>query len=56
MESFALLISAIGHDLNHPGVTNAYLVNSKHSLALRYNDISVLENYHASTLFQILEL
>lgn len=32
------------------------MINSKHVLALRYNDISVLENHHAATLFQILGL
>ena len=32
------------------------MINSKHLLALRYNDISVLENHHAATLFQILGL
>lgn len=54
-DRLALLLSAIGHDLNHPGVSNFYLVNSRHNLAIRYNDISVLENYHAATLIQLLE-
>ena len=49
-DKLALLLSAIGHDLNHPGFTNAMLVNSRHFLAIRYNDISVLENHHAATL------
>mmetsp|Transcript_12848 Transcript_12848/g.1943 ORF Transcript_12848/g.1943 Transcript_12848/m.1943 type:complete len:80 (+) Transcript_12848:626-865(+) len=30
------------------------MVNSRSELATRYNDISVLENYHAATLFEIL--
>lgn len=55
-ENFALLISALGHDLNHPGVTNVFMINSRHHLAVRYNDISVLENHHAATLIRILEL
>ena len=41
-EVLALLLSAVGHDLNHPGVNNALLVNSRHPLAVLYNDISVL--------------
>ena len=56
IDKLALLLSAIGHDLNHPGFTNAMLVNSRHYLAVRYNDISVLENHHAATLIQFLEL
>ncbi|CAG9317051.1 unnamed protein product [Blepharisma stoltei] len=55
-DRLALLVSALGHDLNHPGVTNAYMINTRHQLAVRYNDISVLENYHASTLIHFLEL
>ena len=55
-EYFALLISAVGHDLNHPGVTNVFMINSRHNLAIRYNDISVLENHHCATLIKFLEL
>lgn len=55
-ENLALLISGLGHDLNHPGVTNVFMINSRHQLAVRYNDISVLENHHAATLIRFLEL
>lgn len=55
-ENLALLISGLGHDLNHPGVTNIFMINSRHQLAVRYNDISVLENHHAATLIRFLEL
>ena len=54
LESFCLLIAALAHDLEHPGVNNAFLIKSKHQLALRYNDIAVLENKHASCLFEII--
>ena len=56
IDFFALMISALGHDLNHPGVTNIFMINSRHELAVRYNDQSVLENHHASTLIKFLEL
>lgn len=56
MENFALFLSGLGHDLNHPGVTNVFMINSRHPLAVRYNDISVLENHHAATLIKFLEL
>lgn len=54
LESYSLLVAALAHDLEHPGVNNAFLVKSKHHLALRYNDIAVLENKHASTLFELI--
>ncbi|SAL98308.1 hypothetical protein [Absidia glauca] len=40
-----LLISALCHDMGHPGYNNVYQVNSKTALAQRYNNQSVLENY-----------
>lgn len=51
---FALLCGAAIHDVGHPGKNNAYLVASQHSVALDYNDRSVLENFHISTAFSIM--
>eukprot|EP00965_Chrysotila_dentata_P092494 3052565-Pleurochrysis_carterae.AAC.1 len=34
----ALFISALGHDADHPGVNNAFLINSGAPLAICYND------------------
>jgi len=48
-----LLIAALGHDLGHLGVNNAFLIESSHELAVMYNDRSPLENMHCSKLFQI---
>ncbi|CAH8833793.1 unnamed protein product [Trichobilharzia szidati] len=49
-----LLFSAVSHDLDHPGFTNSYQVNAGSWLALRYNDISPLENHHCVTAFEII--
>eukprot|EP01006_Ploeotia_vitrea_P040251 TRINITY_DN66415_c3_g2_i1.p1 TRINITY_DN66415_c3_g2~~TRINITY_DN66415_c3_g2_i1.p1 ORF type:complete len:1084 (-),score=611.75 TRINITY_DN66415_c3_g2_i1:1496-4747(-) len=54
IQKLALCVSALAHDVAHPGVTNSYLVKSDDELAIVYNDKSVLENLHAATLFTIL--
>ncbi|CAI7723381.1 3',5'-cyclic nucleotide phosphodiesterase, putative [Plasmodium vivax] len=51
-----MFISGICHDVGHPGYNNLFFVNSLHPLSIIYNDISVLENYHASITFKILQL
>jgi hypothetical protein len=54
LDILSLLIASICHDVEHPGVNNAFLIKTKSPLAIRYNDIGVLENHHASVCFQIL--
>jgi len=54
IDVFGLLIAALSHDIDHPGYTNSYLVSTDDELAMRYNDISVLENYHASLSCELL--
>mmetsp|Transcript_55569 Transcript_55569/g.98066 ORF Transcript_55569/g.98066 Transcript_55569/m.98066 type:complete len:129 (-) Transcript_55569:149-535(-) len=51
----ALLVSAMFHDTDHPGVMNGFLVATRHPLALLYNNQSVLENHHCSTALSLLE-
>jgi hypothetical protein len=55
LEIFALLVGAMVHDLGHPGVSNAFEINSKSDLALTYNDKSVLENFHCWQAFSLLK-
>jgi len=54
IDVIALLVASLCHDLDHPGFTNSYLIDSHSDLALTYNDISVLENYHASLACKLL--
>mmetsp|Transcript_29132 Transcript_29132/g.65986 ORF Transcript_29132/g.65986 Transcript_29132/m.65986 type:complete len:447 (+) Transcript_29132:43-1383(+) len=49
-----LLVAGVGHDVAHPGVTNAFLAKTNNEWAIRYNDNSVLENLHASVIFQVM--
>jgi hypothetical protein len=55
-EIFALLISALVHDIDHPGHTNAFEINYQSHLAYKYSNTSVLENHHCSTAFYIMQL
>ncbi|XP_033322464.2 phosphodiesterase 9 [Megalopta genalis] len=55
LEVFILIVSCICHDLDHPGYNNIYQINARTELALRYNDISPLENHHCSVAFRVLE-
>lgn len=55
LEVLILLVSSICHDLDHPGYNNIYQINARTELALRYNDISPLENHHCSVSFRVLE-
>lgn len=53
-EALTLLITAIGHDVGHPGVNNGFLVKLNAPLAQLYNDRSVLESFHCAAFSQIL--
>ncbi|KAK6179108.1 hypothetical protein SNE40_011540 [Patella caerulea] len=52
-DEVACLIAAVVHDVDHPGRTNAFLVNAGNPLALLYNDLAVLESHHAALAFQL---
>jgi len=49
-----LLVSAICHDIGHPGLNNNFHINSYSDYAVIYNDKSVLESYHASESMRII--
>ncbi|KAK5654112.1 hypothetical protein OQA88_7543 [Cercophora sp. LCS_1] len=53
-EALVLLITAVGHDVGHPGVNNGFLVTLNAPLAQLYNDRSVLESFHCAAFSQIL--
>lgn len=53
-ELFGVVLAAVIHDFDHPGVNNAFMINSKSDIAIRYNDISVLENHHLAASFAIM--
>eukprot|EP01006_Ploeotia_vitrea_P035219 TRINITY_DN65846_c8_g15_i1.p1 TRINITY_DN65846_c8_g15~~TRINITY_DN65846_c8_g15_i1.p1 ORF type:complete len:850 (+),score=454.44 TRINITY_DN65846_c8_g15_i1:192-2552(+) len=54
LDVLALLVAALGHDVDHPGNTNSFEVNTRSELAMQHNDVSVLENHHACVTYRIL--
>ena len=42
-ERTCLILAAISHDVLHPGLSNPYFINTKHELAEKYNNKSILE-------------
>ncbi|KAJ3353658.1 High affinity cAMP-specific and IBMX-insensitive 3',5'-cyclic phosphodiesterase 9A [Entophlyctis luteolus] len=53
LEKLSLICATIGHDLDHPGLNNAYQINANTDLTIIYNDISPLENHHSAVLFTL---
>mgnify|MGYP003292356541 CR=1 FL=1 len=53
LDVMEIIIGALGHDTGHPGLTNGFQTNAQTEMALTYNDISCLENFHVSKLFTI---
>jgi hypothetical protein len=48
LDVLAAILAAAVHDFKHPGTNNAFATKTQSDLAMRYNDISVLENMHIS--------
>ena len=55
LDGFSILVAAICHDYKHPGTNNLYQINARTKYSLRYNDISVLENFHVAQTFKVLK-
>lgn len=61
----ASFVADMIHDYEHPysfypltpfssGYSNQFVIRTKHPLAIRYSDISVLENHHLAAAFNIM--
>lgn len=55
LEKMACIVAAIIHDFKHPGVNNAFAMRKNFPVAILANDASILENFHVSQAFFILQ-
>lgn len=55
-EYIFLLLAAVGHDICHPGFNNSFLIATKHEIAVKYSNNSVLENHHTAVMLEILKV
>ena len=55
IDLISIFTASLAHDLGHPGLNNSFHINSLSNIGIEYNDISVLENYHAAQLFRIIK-
>jgi len=54
LELAAMMIGGACHDHEHPGVNNVFLIDTRHEIANKYNDVSVLENHHVASTFALI--
>ncbi|XP_065591732.1 3',5'-cyclic-AMP phosphodiesterase 4A-like [Cyrtonyx montezumae] len=54
LEVLAALFAAAIHDVDHPGVTNQFLISTNSALARLYEAQSVLEQHHVAVGFRLL--
>jgi len=55
VEKLSMIIGAACHDFGHDGFTNEYHKKVASERAIRFNDQSVQENYHASETFALIK-
>ncbi|XP_042802686.1 calcium/calmodulin-dependent 3',5'-cyclic nucleotide phosphodiesterase 1B isoform X2 [Panthera leo] len=55
IEVLAIVFAAAIHDYEHTGTTNSFHIQTKSECAILYNDRSVLENHHISSVFRMMQ-
>ncbi|KAG5508071.1 hypothetical protein GH5_07128 [Leishmania sp. Ghana 2012 LV757] len=55
IQVFSALLAASIHDFDHPGINNNFHIKTGSYLATLYNDRSVLESLHVSSVFELMK-
>ncbi|KAM3186030.1 hypothetical protein ACTXT7_005211 [Hymenolepis weldensis] len=55
LDIFSVIFAALAHDFEHTGTTNNFHIQTQTELAMLYNDRNVLENFHVSAVFRIIQ-
>ncbi|ODV80824.1 nucleotide phosphodiesterase [Suhomyces tanzawaensis NRRL Y-17324] len=48
LQTLGIVVAALGHDVGHPGLTNAFMIKHEAPTSLIFNERSVLELFHSS--------
>ena len=54
LQVFALLLAAVVHDVDHPGLTNDFLGRTGHPIAQAYGKCGSNEQHHLATAYSVL--
>ncbi|CAE7220044.1 unnamed protein product [Rhizoctonia solani] len=54
VDIFALLLAAVGHDVGHPGLSNAFMANADTPLSRVFDHKSSLEQLHCALLLRLM--
>ncbi|KAF8342550.1 uncharacterized protein EI90DRAFT_2987706 [Cantharellus anzutake] len=54
VDVFTLFVAALGHDVGHPGVNNAFMKNASTPVSVIYDHNSALEQMHCALLLQLM--
>ena len=52
----SMIVGTSIHDFEHFGFNNAFLIETQHEWAVRYNDRSVCESHHVAAAFNLLKI
>uniref|UniRef100_A0A5F8GRL6 Phosphodiesterase n=1 Tax=Monodelphis domestica TaxID=13616 RepID=A0A5F8GRL6_MONDO len=55
LELLAMFFAAAIHDYEHTGTTNNFHIQTRSDTAILYNDRSVLENHHLSSVYKLMQ-
>ena len=54
LDIFVFYLCAICHDYKHNGLNNTYHMNAITDIAIQFNDVAILENFHTREAFKLL--